>query len=347
MFKVALVYNLKEKKKKKDLPKDFYSEFDSQETVDAVAAALDETGHKVLMVRVQEDFFQQLQNNRVDIVFNMAEGISGPARESEVPAMLDFLGIPYTGSGVLPLALALDKALSKRVFASFGIPTPRFQLFASEEERLKEDLHYPLIVKPNYEGSAKGIHATSVVESEKRVYEEVARIRRVYEQAALVEEFIEGKEITVGVLGNRSLEVLPLLEIDFSRCRGKGEFFYSWEVKEYQGIDPAYPDPEFFCPARLSSEETKGVAKIALAAHRALGCRDVSRVDIRLSSDHIPYVLEVNPLPGLDPKESNLTKMAQGAGISYGQLINRILENALIRHNLIDASRPEAVTKER
>ncbi|MBN3038116.1 MAG: ATP-grasp domain-containing protein [Candidatus Omnitrophica bacterium] len=346
MLKVALIYNLK-RKKNKDIPADFYSEFDSQETVEAVAAALSSAGHKVFLAQADEKIFDWFKNNQVDIVFNMAEGISGSGRESEIPAILDFLGIPYTGSGVLTLALALDKEMSKRIFTSFSIPTPRFQLFRSGDETLKEDLHFPLIIKPNCEGSAKGIHAKSVVNNEARVYEEVARIKKIYQQDALAEEFIEGKEITVGILGNRSFEVLPLLEIDFANCNKKGEFFYSWEVKEYQGIDPAYPDPEFFCPARLNVEQQEGVKKVALAAHQALGCLDVSRVDIRLSPESIPYVLEVNPLPGLDPKESNLTKMAQAARLGYSKLINRILDNALNRYKMTTASKPEAVTKER
>jgi D-alanine-D-alanine ligase len=345
-FKVALVFNLK-KEKSKRLPKDYFSEFDSEETVGAVASAIKSAGHKVSLVQADKGFIDWLKTNPVDIVFNMAEGISGSGRESEVPAILDFLGIPYTGSGVLTLALALDKTTSKLVFMSLKIPTPRFQLFKKTDEPLKEGLHFPLIVKPNCEGSAKGIHASSLVENESRVYEEVTRIKKDYGQDALVEEFIEGKEVTVGILGNGSHDVLPLLEIDFSQCKKQGESFYSWEVKEYQGIDPAYPDPKFYCPARFTKEQEEGIKKVALQAHQALGCQDVSRVDIRLSSESIPYVLEVNPLPGLDPKESNLTKMAQACGVKYNDLINMILDNALIRYKFIDASRLEAVTKEK
>ncbi|MFH1245817.1 MAG: hypothetical protein V1662_04955, partial [Candidatus Omnitrophota bacterium] len=133
---------------------------------------------------------------------------------------------------------------------------------------------------------------------------------------------------------NKDIRVLPLLEIDFKNCKKQGEYFYSWEVKEYQGIDPGYPDPEFFCPARLSREEENAVKKVAQEAHQSLGCSDLSRVDIRLSPESIPYILEVNALPGLDPQESNLTRMIKAANLSYTELINEILETALQRYNI-------------
>ena len=343
MSRVALVHNLK-KSKGKNLPFDYFSEFDSQETIEAIASALRLGNHEVSLVEADEKLLDWLRFNRVDIVFNIAEGRSGVSRESQIPAILDFLDIPYTGSGVLSLALSMDKTMAKQIFMQKGIPTPKFQLFKSEKEPLQQNLYFPLIVKPNCEGSAKGIHASSLVKSRLRVYEEISRIRRLYNQEALVEEFIDGVEITVGILGNQQHMILPLLEIDFTNCRKNGEPFYSWEVKEYQGVDPQYPDPEFFCPARVSRAEERAIKKVALAAHQALGCLDLSRVDMRLSNDSIPYVLEVNSLPGLDPKESNLTRMAEASGMSYPELINGILESALQRHHL---KKSEAVTKER
>lgn len=346
MIKVALVHNLK-KSKSKDQPKDYFSEFDSAETVEAIASSLRLGGHQVFSVEANRDLFDNLRANSVDIVFNIAEGFSGVSRESQIPAMLDFLGLPYTGSGVLTLALSLDKAMAKQIFIYNGIPTPRFQLFKSEKEPLQQNLHFPLIVKPNCEGSAKGIHASNVVKNKSSLYEEIARIKKLYQQDVLVEEFIEGRELTVGILGNQTPYVLPILEIDFSQCKKKGESFYSWEVKEYQGVDPLYPDPQFHCPARLSKEQKDAVEKAALTAHQALGCLDVSRVDIRLSEDFIPYVLEVNPLAGLDPKESNLTRMAAVCNMSYPDLINGILESALMRYQLVDIPKAEVITKER
>lgn len=331
MIKVALVYNLK-KAKSKDIPCDYFSEFDSRQTLEAIAQALTLGGHKVFLVEADQRLLDWLRANPVDIVFNIAEGFSATARESQVPAILDFLGIPYTGSGVLALALSMDKAMAKQIFMMQGIPTPKYQLFKSESEPLQQNLHFPLIVKPNCEGSAKGIHASSVVRDYPRLYEEIAAIMRLYRQDVLVEEFIDGVEVTVGILGNQEHKILPLLEIDFTNCKRSGESFYSWEVKEYQGINPLYPDPQFHCPARLSKAQEEAVKEAALKAHQALGCLDVSRVDIRLSSDFIPYVLEVNPLSGLDPEESNLTRMCEAADMSYPDLINGILESALKRY---------------
>jgi D-alanine-D-alanine ligase len=345
MLQVALVYNLK-RSKNEDQPHDYFSEFDTQETVEAIAAALQLGGHQVFLVEADRMLLEWLRFNQIDIVFNIAEGFSGNSRESQVPAILDFLDIPYTGSGVLALALSMDKAMAKQIFMQQGIPTPRFQLFKTEDEPLQTDLRFPLIVKPNSEGSAKGIHASSLVSNHLQLYAEISRVKKIYRQDVLVEEFIDGIELTVGILGNEQQKVLPILEIDFNNCKKNGELFYSWEVKEYQGIDPRCPDPEFFCPARITEVQKRIVEKAALRAHQVLGCLDVSRVDIRLSNDSIPYVLEVNPLPGLDPKESNLTQMAHVSGISYPELINGILESALTRYRLIDASKQHETLRE-
>ncbi|MBI1953598.1 MAG: ATP-grasp domain-containing protein [Candidatus Omnitrophica bacterium] len=335
-FKIALVHNLKPPVKSKHLPEDYYSECDSAKTVEAIAQALKSAGHKVLPVEADARLPKWLGENPVDGVFNIAEGFEGGSREARVPALLELMGIPYTGSGVLTLALAMDKYRSKQIFKAQGIPTPHFQLFEHPGESLDKRLHFPLMVKPNGEGSAKGIWASSVVWNEEALAHQVARVQRAYRQEVLVEEFIEGTELTVGILGADQL--LPVLEIDFSNCRASGESFYSWRMKEFQGDKAQHLNPSFHCPARLSEEVTRAVASVGLKAARALGCRDLVRVDIRLSTEGIPFVLEVNPLPGLDPAESNLPVMAQAAGIPYEVLINRIfgfaMERALAQHHL-------------
>jgi len=244
---------------------------------------------------------------------------------------LDLLGIPYTGSGTLALALTLDKAKSKKIFRYEGIPTPNFQLFSKPGEKLDKKLKFPLIAKPNREGSAKGISKANVRHDAKSMHEQIKKIQASYKQEVLVEEFIEGKELTVGILGNYPSRVLSILEIDFENCKESGEFFYSWRMKEFQGNQELNLVPTFHCPARLDERTKTAVKTIALEAHQALGCVDFSRTDIRLSSEGIPYVLEVNPLPGLDPKESNLPVVAQANGIGYEELINTILDEAVAR----------------
>jgi D-alanine-D-alanine ligase len=226
------------------------------------------------------------------------------------------------------LALALNKALTKRILKAEDIPTPQFQVFSRGTEELNPDLKFPLIVKPNCEGSAKGINSTSVVNTQDDLFKKIQETISIYKQEALVEEFIEGKELTVGILENGKTTILPILEIDFSTCKNSGEYFYSWRMKEYQGDRELGLVPTFHCPARLDKHTEAQVKEIALKTHHAVGCFDISRTDIRLSKNNIPFVLEINPLPGLDPRESNFPIMAYAAGMKYEDLIEAILLSA-------------------
>ena len=313
------------------LPFDFCSEFDSPATIEAIASALRLGGHAVHLVEANEDLPRWFLTHDVDLAFNIAEGTTGPHRESQVPAVLESLGIPCTGSSSLTLALALDKTRTKQLLASDGVPTPSWQLFTTPDAIVDSRLTFPLIVKPNCEGSAKGILRESVVRDEASLRRQVRRVVERYRQEALVEEFIEGTELTVGVLGNEDAQALPILEIDFSACQGSGEFFYSWRMKEYQGNAQLGLNPTFHCPARLGPAVAARVQAVAVRAHQLLGCGGLSRTDIRLRRDGIPFVLEVNPLPGLDPVESNFPMMTSAAGIAYPALINRLVEFALAR----------------
>ncbi|MDD5431698.1 MAG: ATP-grasp domain-containing protein [Candidatus Omnitrophica bacterium] len=332
-MKIALTYNLKKKDESK--PVDYFSEFDSEETVNAIIQAMKNKGHSVDAIDVEyPKLFSYFRKNRVDMVFNIAEGTCGKFRESEVPAILDYLDIPYTGSNTFSLALALNKALTKKILKAENIPTPHFQVFSRGNEELDPILKFPLIVKPNCEGSAKGINKSNVVRTKEELLNKTKELIRDYKQEALVEEFIEGKELTVGILENGKTTVLPILEIDFSNCSNSGEFFYSWRMKEYQGNKDLGLVPTFHCPARLDKEVENRVREVALRTHRAVGCFDISRTDIRLSKDNIPYVLEINPLPGLDPKESNFPIMAYAAGLKFEDLIEAILKSASERKRL-------------
>jgi len=324
---IALTYNLKKKDDTK--PADYFSEFDSAETVNAIASALKSRGHDVELIDVGEaDLFSYFKKNRIDLVFNIAEGKHGKFREAEIPAMLDYLNVPYTGSNTFSLVLALNKALTKKILKAENIPTPNFQLFVKGDEELNPELKFPLIVKPNYEGSAKGISVSNVVGTQDALFAKVKELMMTYKQGVLVEEFIEGRELTVGVLENGKVAILPILEIDFSSCADSGEYFYSWRMKEYQGNASLGLVPTFYCPARLDKEVEAKVQEVARRTHQVLGCCGISRTDIRLSKDNIPYVLEINPLPGLNPKESNFPIMAYAAGMKYEELIETILISA-------------------
>ena len=326
-MKIALTYNLKKKDETK--PLDYFSEFDSQETINAISCVLKKWGHSVDLVDVeQQDFLFYFRKNRVDMVFNIAEGKCGKFRESEIPAVLDYLDIPYTGSNTFSLALALNKALTKKILKAENIPTPNFQVFVKGNEELDPSLRFPLIVKPNREGSAKGINASNVVNTKDALSMKIKEIQELYKQEVLVEEFIEGKELTVGILKNGKVTILPILEIDFSTCEKSGEYFYSWRMKEFQGNTEFGLVPTFHCPARLDKDTEDLVKGMALKTHQAIGCYDISRTDIRLSNDSIPYVLEINPLPGLNPTESNFPLMAYAAGMKYEDIIGAILMSA-------------------
>ncbi|MBU1125068.1 MAG: ATP-grasp domain-containing protein [Candidatus Omnitrophica bacterium] len=329
-MKIALTYNLKKKDSTK--PADYFSECDSQETVNAIISALQSKGHSVEAVDVEPpQVFSYFRQNRVDMVFNIAEGKRGRFRESEIPAILDYLDIPYTGSNTFSLALALNKTLTKKILKAESIPTPDFQLFETGNEQVDPTLRFPLIVKPNCEGSAKGISSSNVVHEEEALYKKVREIIVMYHQAALVEEFIEGKELTIGILENGKTTILPILEIDFADCVASGEYFYSWRMKEFQGNKEMGLLPTFHCPARLDKHTESLVKQTALRTHHAVGCFDISRTDIRLSKDNIPYVLEINLLPGLNPRESNFPIMAYAAGMRYEDLIEAIVMSAMKR----------------
>ncbi|OGX16847.1 MAG: hypothetical protein A3K83_04190 [Omnitrophica WOR_2 bacterium RBG_13_44_8b] len=332
-MRIALTYNLKKKDESK--PADYFSEYDSLETINAIICDIKAKGHTVKAVDVESPgLLSYFKENRVDMVFNIAEGRSGKFRESEVPAILDYLNIPYTGSGTFALALALNKALTKKILIAENIPTPRFQLFSRGNEELDANLRFPLIVKPNCEGSAKGINSSNVVQTKDDLFKKIKEIIKLYQQGVLVEQFIEGKELTVGILENGKTTILPILEIDFSTCLNSGEYFYSWRMKEFQGNKELGLVPTFHCPARIDKHTEAQVKEIALKTHHAVGCFDISRTDIRLSKENVPYVLEINPLPGLDPHESNFPIMAYAAGMKYEDIIEAILMSAYKRKGL-------------
>ena len=336
-----MTYNLRRAVYERDgIPFDGDSEFDSQKTIDAILTSLRAAGHTVHLVEATEDLPQWFLTHAVDLVFNIAEGTHGPHREAQVPAILESLQVPCTGSNSITLALALDKAKTKQILASEGIPTPSWQLFPTPHAPLNPRLEFPLIVKPNREGSSKGIWRESVVGDEPALRRQITRLYERYHQEILVEEFIDGMELTVGIIGH---DPLPILEIDFSPCRSSGEFFYSWRMKEFQGDTSMGLIPAFHCPARLEASMTAQVQAVALRAHRALSCVDFSRTDIRLRADGTPFVLEVNPLPGLSPLESNFPVMTTAAGLSHDALIQRIVELAMARHGLSSFPSPIGV----
>ena len=302
------------------------AEYDTEETVLALCAALEAGGHQAPRVEADADFPARLAALRPDFVFNIAEGSGGPGREAQVPAVCELLGLPYTGSGVLALALGLDKAMTKRVLTACGVPTPRFVVVPPGVAFDAPDLQPPLFVKPLAEGSSMGVTPRSLVHDQAAAATQVAEVHAAYGEPALVEAFLPGREFTVGLLGNRSPQVLPIMEIDFAAVPPGYPPVYTYQFKREWDADRFYR-----CPAPLEAGLQRELQRLALAAFAALGCRDVGRVDLRLDARGQAQVIEVNPLPGLVPDFSDLPRQAAVAGMGYAQLVAAILDHARTR----------------
>jgi len=263
----------------------------------------------------------------------MAEGFKGRSRESHVPAALEMLGIPYTGSDPLSLAVSLHKPTAKKVLLYHGVPTPAFRVIDPGDSLSELNLGLPLFVKPAHEGSSMGISPTSKVTGELDLVKQVELIHRTYKQSALVEEFVGGREFTVGILGNEDPFYLPIMEINYADCPHFHGEVYTRQFKA------EWSDLRFYtCPASIPPELESRLRSVSLAAYRALECKDVGRVDVRLGPKGLPYVLEVNPLPGLSPGFSDLPRMAEAGGIPFEDLVNHIMHLALDRYGMPHAS---------
>lgn len=333
-MKVALCYNLK-KGKIPAAPDDYYAEWDGEETISAVRSALAQK-HRVLLIEADEKAFAKFQKYRPQIVFNMAEGLKGASRELQIPAMLELLQIPYTGSDPLTLGICLDKSLAKKILAYHGIPTAPFRVL-SNTYKLDDLPPFPLIVKPLWEGSSKGISNKALVHTKKELKEQVKNILEVYAQPALIEKYLPGREFTVALLGNgKELRVLPIVEIQFAELPSNINPIYSYEAKWiWDTVEK--PLEIFSCPAPITPNLKKKIASVCRAAFLALRCRDWCRIDVRLDEKGEPHILELNPLPGILPNpqaNSCFPKAARTAGISYPELINLVLDTACRRVGL-------------
>ncbi len=324
-MKVGLTYNLRSDPAPVGATPDYYAEFDTAESIGYLESAIASLGHQVCRIG---DIFQLVQflaaGQSVDMVFNMAEGHWGRSREAQVPALLEAYRIPYTGSDPLTLALCLDKALVKRVWQQAGVRTPAFFVVTAEAD-LARRLDFPLFVKPACEGSSKGIDAGAVVTSAAELATRAAWVLDTYRQPALVEEFLPGREFSVGLLGTGpTARVLGAVEIVEDAPYGISGF----AEKQKSPVPPGTYRP--VAPGPLRDE----LGALALRAYRAVDCRDLGRVDLRLDRDGQPQVLELNPIVGLHPTECLMPCIAYQAGLTFESLIGAILEHARARWNL-------------
>ena len=324
-YRVGLTYNLKRIVPKSADDNDAEAEYDSPATVEAVGNAIASYGYEVVYLEATPELPTILASTQVDFVFNIAEGIQGRNREAQVPAILELLGIPYTGSDPGTLSITLDKALSKKILTQAGIPNAKFTIMRTGKERLPKALSFPVILKPVAEGSSKGVGELSVVENEEQLREVVNALIAKYQQPALVEEFLSGREFTIGLLGGSRPKVLPPMEIVFLKPDAK------WQVYTFEHKLESTDEIRYDVPANVDPRLKSELERVARAAFIALGCRDVARIDLRLNRNGKVCFIECNPLPGLTPGWSDLCLIAEKAGMDYRTLISEIMAPAIQR----------------
>lgn len=354
-WRVAVIANLKGHSAiPMEGPADAGADFDGIETIQAIQNAIASDGHIAEFLHADGDLPFRLRDFKPDICFNIAEGLGGDAREAQVPALLEMLRIPYTASRVLTNAIALDKTMTKRIWREMGLPTANYQEFATGNEPLARDMHFPMFVKPAREGTGMGMDMGAIVYNETDLRRRVIWVIENYRQPALVEEYLSGREFTVGVLGRqdslfytRRPEIygqdgfarLPVLEVDHSISATPG--VYGVEAKKLNPGEAGIPG--FLCPAPIDPLTAQRLQKLAIRAHLALGAVDVSRIDMRMDAQGRPRLLEINSLPGLSPDFSDLCVIGNAIGLHFTDLILEILYLGASRYGLL-TPRPVSIT---
>lgn len=350
-MRVAVLANLKKNAPLwEGMASDQWDDLDSEGTVNALVEAIKAGGYDAEFFEGDLSLVNHLQKYHPDICFNICESHFGDAREAQVPSLLEMMQIPYTGSKVLTLALALDKPMTKRVLAYHDLPTPDFQTFERANEPLSETLNFPLFVKPSREGTGMGVSKKSIVHNETELREQVDFLLQKYRQTVLVESYIEGREVTVGMVGNLIGPVARRLPHNLSapRIQAGLRFFPPLEVdlRPYEESDTVYSnrlkvelaaDLNYLCPAPLDDEMVDELNWLAAAVFRVTGSLDVSRVDFRLDANdnNKPYILEINPLPGLTPGISDIVMEAAADDLDHTQLVLSILHTGMRRYGML------------
>lgn len=326
-MRIGIAFDLKsDQTARADGPDDLLEEYDSEETVEAIASALRTLGHQPVKLGGGRAFVERLLSDPPDLVFTISEGAGTRSREAHVPAVCEMLRVPCTHSDPLTAAVTLDKAAAKKLVAADGVATPRFVVVTDERAAESIEFELPAIVKPNQEGSSMGVRLSSRVRTLAELRRETLRVVRDYGEPALIEEFVSGTEMTIGIVGTGdSARVIGAMEIA-PRVARPEEFVYSLEVKR-----DWERQVEYFVPPRVSTETLRAAEACALAAYKSLGCRDVARVDVRLDAHGTPKFLEANPLPGMNPRTGDLCILSGRSGITYVQLVERIVASALSR----------------
>jgi D-alanine-D-alanine ligase len=339
MKKIAFTYNVKHNEPSADLAQQEDLEFDSPLVIETIKKALTDLGHEVLPIEADLDAFEKLRKHKDDIaiVFNIAEGLDGDARESQIPLYCELLKIPYTHSSPTTHAITLDKRLTNMVLDAAGVRVPKGIVVEKKTDLDKFDLRFPVIIKPNKEGSSKGVFDKNVVGTMEEMLERLAYVSEDYTKEVTIEEFIDGREFTVSVMGNENPTVLPIVEQKFDFLPEGFNRIASFELKwmyedRLDDLRDAYD-----CPAKLSPELQKEIEDTCKKVYALLKVRDCARIDYRLTDDGKLYFIEINTLPGINPDENAISYFplaARTAGMTYHQLVTGILDAALTRLNI-------------
>jgi len=327
---VGITYDLKSDwQASNEDPIDAAAELDGHKTIESLKNALESAGHKVVLIGGARQLIDQVTHGhlKVDLVLNISEGFKGRNRESQVPALLDLYNIPFVGADALTLGVTLDKVVAKKCFMADGIPTARY-FKATLEDNLFElnTIGFPLFVKTLHEGTSKGITQASRVENFEQLKAQVERICLNYKQPALVEEFIKGTEFTVAVIGNDPPVAMPVVQYAIAGKTSLGNEFYSYRHVAEKLV-------EHICPAPIDGKLATLLQTLAVRAYNAVDCRDFGRVDFRVDEKGNPFVLEINPLPNLNPDDV-FVLFGKVLNMSYDQIINKIMDEALARLGL-------------
>jgi D-alanine--D-alanine ligase len=328
-MRIALVLNTRH------ADTEFEVEYDPPHTIELIKHGIEATGHEYVFVEADENFAKNIKKAKPDIVFNRAEGLRGDSRESHVPAILEMLDIPYVGSNVLTTAICLNKAWTKKALLYHGISTPKFYVCENLQEVEKINKGFPYLLKPNEEGSSIGITEENLVQNKTQLQTKLKQMLQEYKQPILVEQFIEGREFSTGLLGRTDgdPEVLSILEIDFSKFPEVGGIFGQRAKTVLDSLD------HYFCPAKIPQKLKSTLERLSLDIWYALDAKDFARIDFRMNSEGNMFFLEINPLPGMDfdTEENDLSfypYMAMKTGYSYDELVRRLLESACSRYDL-------------
>jgi D-alanine-D-alanine ligase len=347
IWKVAVIANIKEEiEDKSGEPPDAGAEYDHPHTIEAIKKAIECRGHRTAFLPADQNLPFALSKYKPDICFNIAEGRRGEGREAQVPALLEMLGIPYTASRIVAHAISLNKTLTKRIWRDMGLPVAPFQEFIIGDEDLRHGLSFPLFVKPVGEGTGMGVDPYAVVHNEKELRKRVEWLIETYQEPALVEAFLPGREFTVGILGRKDAPTaslhpyiydkegffrFPISEIESDQSVTPGVYGYEAKIRDL-GESGAVG---YHCPAEIEPKLADRMWRLAKRAHRAIGAVDVSRVDFRLDAQAEPCLIEINTLPGIAPDFSDLSIMASKGGLAYPDLILEILYLAASRFGLL------------